>query len=73
MFSNNAVPKPLITQQRPSTGERAQAAIDCPASARSTTTKPGLGHYLLLQMLTMHLIEVATQTSCTTLREHLSW
>ena len=39
MFYNNAVPKPLITQQRPSTGERAQAPIDCPASARSTTTK----------------------------------
>ena len=61
------------TQQRPSTNERAQAPIDCPASARSTTTKPGLGHYLLLPMLTMHLVEVATQACYTTMSEHLSW
>ena len=69
MYSDAPAPQ----QQRPSTGERAQGAIDCPASARPTTIKPGLGHYLPLQMLTMHLVEVATQACCTTLSEHLSW
>ena len=32
-----------------------------------------LGHYLPLRMLTIHLVEVATQARCTTLSEHLSW
>ena len=60
------------TNQPTRTGERAQGAIDCPTSARPTTIKPGLGHYLPLQMLTMHLVEVARQTCCTTMSGHLS-
>ena len=77
MYSDKT-PKCTLTPQHLSNSGRPPAsalreAIDCPASARPTTIKLDLSHYLPLQMLTMHLVEVATQACCTTLSEHLSW